>query len=804
MSREELHKWYNNNATVAKFLMGGIGAGNFSIGSRGQLCDWEIFNNPGVGKKLPYTFFAVRTEDGRGKVDVRILESRLLPPYERSHGYASWDNAGIPRFENSKINGEVSRVSVVLHDNTSPVNVEMTGFSPFIPLDEDNSGIPASVIRYKITNKTDGQLKVSLAGSLANAVGFKGYSRFSAMLQDGNPRNSIIKENGLAGLNMTSDLPRDHLQFGSMALCTSTKEHVTLKPEWKKSQWWDGAHDFWYDFVNNGQLDEAGAGISFASAIQNPSSRLKIGSLCVDFELEERGEKEIEFIISWYFPNRPARWTGHIFHEDDTGLITHNYYFRLFNSALDACFYLNKNLSKLEALSDSFRRTLYDTTLPAVMIQAMDANITVLRSTTCFRIEDGTLLGWEGCFDDGGSCEGSCSHVWNYQQTLAFLFPKLERSMRKVNFLMETADDGFMAYRSNTVFGYERFTKLPPAADGQMGTIVQLYRDWKYSGDDEFLKKMWSKAVLALDYAFERWDTDGDFVFDGEQHNTYDIEFYGINSMINSIFYAALKAGYEMADYLGDKDRASKYLDAFEKGSKRMDELLFDGEYYRQLLKDKDTYNYQYYEGCLSDQVFGQELAHIAGLGYILPEEHVKKAVYSVYKYNFRKSIGQHINVQRTYAINDDGGLICCTWPKSQKPKIPFVYSDEVWTGIEYQVAVHLIYEGFFNEALDIVTAVRDRYDGIKRNPWNEVECGNHYVRSMASWGLLIAASGYTFDLVNGAISFEPKINGDNFSCFFSTAGCWGKYTQKKNKRTDKIERSIEILYGGLNRVKLV
>lgn len=163
-----------------------------------------------------------------------------------------------------------------------------------------------------------------------------------------------------------------------------------------------------------------------------------------------------------------------------------------------------------------------------------------------------------------------------------------------------------------------------------------------------------------------------------------------------------------------------------------------------------------------------------------------------------------HINVQRTYALNDDGGLICCTWPKSQKPKIPFVYSDEVWTGIEYQVAVHLIYEGFFNEALDIVNAIRDRYDGIKRNPWNEVECGNHYVRSMASWGLLIAASGYKYDMVNRTVSFDPKINTDDFTCFFSTARCWGKYTQRINKQTNKLEKSVHVLYGHFDPVNLV
>lgn len=804
MEQNDLHKWYSSSATAAKFLMGGIGTGNFSIGSRGQLCDWELFNSPGVGNKLPYTFFAIRTEDEQGQVDVRILESRLLPPYERSHGYDSWDNAGIPRFESAELNGEVSRVTVKLRDDSLPVAVTMTAFTPFIPLDEDNSGIPAAVIRYKAVNTTDRPLKVSIAGSLANAAGFKGYGRFCAMLQDGQPNNSYVEEEGLRGLSMTSDLPGEHVKSGSMFLGTTSPGHVTAKPEWVKSNWWDGAHDFWDDFVRYGTLTTADNRDKQISAVQYDPSRFKIGSLCVDRELGTRGEQEIEFIISWYFPNRPAGWNGHIFKDAADSRITRNYYAGLFGGARETARYLVKNLAKLESHSEDFRNALYQTTLPAVMIQAMDANITVLRSTTCFRIEGGALLGWEGSFDNGGSCEGNCSHVWNYQQTLAFLFPRLERSMRRINFLLETADDGNMSYRSNAVFGKERFTKIPPAADGQMGTIVQLYRDWKYSGDDEFLKTMWDKAALALDFAFTRWDTDGDFVFDAEQHNTYDIEFYGITSMINSIFYAALKAGHEMAKYLGDEAHALKYENALEQGAALMDKLLFNGEYYIQLLEDRAAHTYQYYDGCLSDQVLGQQLAHIAGLGYILPENHIKTAIYSVYKYNFRKTMKNHINVQRTYALNDDGGLICCTWPKSQKPKIPFIYSDEVWTGIEYQAAVHLIYEGFFDEALAIVRAVRDRYDGVKRNPWNEVECGNHYVRSMASWGLLLAASGCRCDMVKRELSFDPKISADDFTCFFSTPEGWGTYTQCKNSRTGEMEKSVRLLYGNLDGVTLV
>jgi uncharacterized protein (DUF608 family) len=799
-----LHKWYHSGAAAAKFLMGGIGTGNFSVGSRGQLCDWEIFNNPGVGNKLPYSFFAIRTEDSGGQVDVRILESRLLPPYERSHGYDSWDNAGIPRFEGAELNGEVSRATVRLRDDSMPVAVTMTAFSPFIPLDEDNSGIPAALIRYSVTNTTGRPLKVSIAASLANAVGFKGYGRFGAMLQDGHPSNRSVEEEGLRGLSMESDLPETHLKFGTMALATNFPGSVTVKPEWIQSNWWDGAHVFWEDFMQDGRLDSADPQEGQPSALQFDVSRLKIGSLCVDWQLGAHEEKEVEFILAWHFPNRPAGWEGHIFNDPPDSRIVHNYYAKLFGGAWEAGRYLKNNLKKLESLSEDFRKALYRTTLPPVMIQAMDANITVIRSTTCFRIEDGALLGWEGSFDNGGSCEGNCSHVWNYQQALAFLFPRLERSMRRINFLLETGDDGNMSYRSNAIFGKERFTKIPPAADGQMGTIVQLYRDWKYSGDDEFLKSLWGKASLALDFAFSHWDTDGDFVFDGQQHNTYDIEFYGLTSMTNSIFYAALKAGHEMAKYLGDEAHAAKYAAALEQGSKRMDELLFNGDYYIQLLEDRAAHKYQYYDGCLSDQVFGQQLAHIAGLGYVLPEAHVKKAIHAVYRYNFRPSMGNHINVQRTYALNDDGGLICCTWPQGHKPRLPFIYSDEVWAGIEYQVASHLIYEGFFDEALAIVRAVRDRYDGVKRNPWNEVECGNHYVRSMASWGLLIAASGYRYDMVRREISFDPKINGDDFTCFFSTTQCWGIYSQRKNSRTGEIEKSVQPLYGNCEGITLV
>ncbi len=335
-----------------------------------------------------------------------------------------------------------------------------------------------------------------------------------------------------------------------------------------------------------------------------------------------------------------------------------------------------------------------------------------------------------------------------------------------------------------------------------MGTIVRLYREWRLTGDEQFLRELWPAASKALDFAFDYWDSDKDFVLDSQQHNTYDIEFYGPNSLCNSMFFAALKAGAEMAEHVGDAERATRYRHALEAGSAKMDELLWDGSYYVQRIDDVDAMRYQYGKGCLADQLLGQYMAHVVGLGHILPKQHVKKAIKAVFQNNFRDSLVKHDSVQRTYALNDEMGLLLCTWPKGGRPGIPFPYADEVWTGIEYQVAAHLIYEGLVDEGLTIVKACRDRHDGIRRNPWNEVECGHHYARSMASWSVLTALSGFQFDMVNGTMRFDPVINKSNFQCLWSTGRAWGTYTQKATKK-GKMEKKVYVLYGSLEGVKV-
>lgn len=781
---------YGNDATEAAFLLGGIGTGTVSLSAQGEFKDWEVFNRPGKGNNMPYSFFSIWAKKDNCPSVSKLLETRLRPPYNQAHGYYPGKVAGLPRFDSSEMRGEYPFVWIDFNDAELPVRVSLEAFTPFIPLNADDSGIPGTIIRYKIKNTSDKPTDVTIAGSLPNFIGFDGFDAFENMKKSAKTFIKYKEEGGLKGLFYSSDLQSHQLKYGNLALMT-TDENITMKPEWLKGLWWDGIQDFWDDFSSDGRLERESNNDAVRSKFGAPE--VNVGSLGIYHRLMPEEEKVFEFILAWYFPNRTCNWD-----EDDKGCdsrIMKNYYSRLFTDAWHAGKYLSTNMDKLERLSREFHRAIFNSTLPGYVIDAVASNITVLRSNTCFRIEDGTFLAFEGCHARKGSCEGTCTHVWNYAQSVAFLFPELEQSARNVEFNLETDDMGKMAFRSRRVFGLDTWDMLP-AADGQMGTIVRLYREWKLSGNDEFLKKVWSNASKALDFAFSYWDTDGDYVLDGKQHNTYDIEFYGPSSLTGSLFYAALKAGAEMAEYLGDTEHSIKYREAFEKGSKRMDELLWNGEYYVQGLEDVDKYRYQYGKGCLSDQLLGQTLAHVAGLGYILPMEHVKKAVSSIFKYNFHSNFLNQQSVQRVYALNDEKGLLLCTWPKGGRPRLPFVYSDEVWTGIEYQVAAHLIFEGYINEGLTVVKAIRERYDGYRRNPWNEVECGYHYARSMASWAVLIALSGFRCDIAKGVISFDPKINQENFSSFWSTGKAWGIYRQKKNSQSGELEKEIEVLYG--------
>lgn len=813
-SKEKLYqrkpRVYKREASEVKFLLGGIGTGNISVNTRGQFVDWEIFNWPAKNTKFPLSFFAIRAENEEMEGPVsKILESRLLPPYTSSHGYLQAELVNLPRMEDSRMICEYPFTEVSFQDSELPVQVSMEAYTPFIPLNAEASGIPCAIITYKVKNKASCNTSVSLVGTMPNAAGFEGYDVIENLKLADRVKNEFREFDHVKGLYYTPEtLDETHIRYGNMAIMTEGG-NITYKTQWLDGEWVDGIQDFWDDFTSDGLLEKEttseSIGCEFAR-FHNFSflkRREKIGSIGRAEVLAPGEEKEFRFVITWYFPNRVKAWIEfdedyEKFQKGEYGTVK-NHYAIQFENAWEVGKYVYQNLPFLEKGSRDFRMAFFQkTTLPDYVVDALTANITNLRSQLCFWLEDGVFGGFEGIRDYIGCGYGSVPHVWNYAQTVAFLFPKLEQSMRRVEFLKETDDTGCMSTRMFSVFGQKRY-EMVPACDGQLGSIVRIYRDFKNTGDLEFLKELWPKAVAAMDYAFRQWDKDGDMVLDGQQNTTYDIEFYGPNPMTDVIFLAALKCCMEMAEILGDDLHRKQYEEAFAKGSAAADEMMFNGEYYEQVLEEIDRWKYQFGTGCLSDQLFGQFLAYMAGIGDILPREHMKSAMKSVFNYNYKTDFYRTDSVHRAYAINEEGGVVIAQWPKGKRPKMPLSYAGEVWTGVEYAAAVNLIYLGCIEEGLTIVKSVRDRYDGYKRNPFSEIESGHHYCRAMASWGLLNALLGLNSDMYKKTLTIHPVIQKEDISSFFICGKAWGIYTQKMEH--GKPVKTIDVLYGTLDDV---
>lgn len=795
---------FPREAAQAAFLLGGIGTGNVSIGSRGELRDWEIFNWPGKGNRLPFSFFAVRAQARGSQPVIRVLESQLNGPHALSHGYFNGDLAGLPRFTESSLRATYPFVTVELSEPGLPIRATMEAFTPFVPGDASASGIPGAVVRYRVTNLSDEELDVSVIGSFANATGYQGEDVFGNLKLAGEVVNQRRTGSGLSGVFFSSDLPETHETFGSMAVA-AMGDDVTVRPTWVLGQWTDNAQDFWNTLTSGGRIDEVspdntGVGSELGNYLDFSYLRLreKIGSVDSRQVIPPGSTRTFEFALSWFYPNRPKGWVevdAELERHANGGyeLIRNNYALR-FTDAWDVLEHLVRDLPTLESKSRAFTHALYGSSLPAPMLEAVADNITVLRSHTCFWLEDGNFYGWEGVRNYVGCGLGNVNHVWNYAQTVAFLFPELEKTMRNLEFRTEIGDDGSLPFRSRQSLDGERW-QMVPAADGQLGAIIRVCREWRLTGDTEWVAGLWPAVQRAMQYAMDYWDSDADLVPDTQQSNTYDIEFYGPNGMMGSLMVAALTACADIADGVGDDSSAEKYRALAATSASNLDDLCWNGRFYEQRIDDPDEYRYQFGPGIHSDQLLGQFMAHVTGLGHVLPKDHVRTALRTIRRHNFVPRMQDVHTVQRVYALNDEPGLVLCSWPDGGRPRFPFGYSDEVWTGVEYQVAASLIYEGEVADALTLVDSVRSRQDGFRRNPWSENEAGHHYSRSLASWGLITAMLGFTADLGRGRVAFDPKFDTEEFTCFWAHGKGWGVYRHVRDA-DGRITAVIDVLHG--------
>jgi non-lysosomal glucosylceramidase len=791
------------------FPLGGIGTGTVSLGGRGDLRDWEIFNRPNKGKALPFTFVALwARQEGQAPV-LRVAEGPLQPPFRGAFGYPRDRAQGLPHMQSARFGGAYPIAEVALDDPAVPLAVTLEAFNPFVPLDTEASSLPVAIFRYRLRNPSTRPVQASVAFSILNPIGYDGRATLGSNRYQGFGQNvtRVRREASMAGLEMTSQkYEPDDPRFGSMALVTTTPD-LSARASWEPGAWFDSFQRWFDEFSSRGGMEdipEAGPTDEGVSNFATMAPRVTLGP---------GDTQEVTFVLAWYFPVRINDWNSE---PEVRGRHLRNDYGTRFTDAWDVARYTVEHLPRLERDTRAFREGLTSSTLPSALVDAVSSQMSIIRTNTCLLLEGRRFFAFEGTGDDSGCCPMNCTHVWNYEQALAHLFPDLERSMRVTDFTVNLHPDGAMAFRTLVPTGRARW-KFKPAADGQMGCILKLYREWQISGDLEFLRGLWPAAKRALEYAWVAWDEDRDGVMEGEQHNTYDIEFYGPNTMMGTLYLGALLAGERMARALGDSSSADEYRRVFDSGRKTLDAELWSDGYYVQRVPDvsqikvqkvenkeawyseaveKGAVKYQYGQGCLSDQLLGQWFSEVVGLGHLLPVDHVRGTLASIFRYNFRHDFGAHPNVQRIYALNDEKGLVLCSWPRGQRPGLPFVYSDEVWTGIEYQVAAHLIYEGMVEEGLAITKAVRDRYDGERRNPWNEVECGSHYARALASWSLLTGISGYRWSAPESRLSFAPRINQRDFRCFFTASQGWGVFAQKVGARD--VTGSIELGGGRL------
>ncbi len=772
------------------FPLGGIGTGTISLGGRGNLRDWEIFNRPGKGVHMPFTFFALYFEQAGTKL-VRVLEGPLEPPYTTGFGFRRVFVPGLPRMEKARFKGEYPFAGIELSDSKIPLEVTLEAFNPLVPMNPDDSGIPAFVLRFRVKNTGSAPAKITIAGSVFNPIGYNGEGQVDGLGTDkfGQNVNEIRKTATLRGLAMSSrKVKLEAAASGTMAL-TSPWPDITYLTHWVRGEWWDDLQIFWDDFAADGRLKD------LDEISPSPDKQTDVGTLGLMATVAPGQEVVLPFILSWNFPN-VLNYFDIV--PEQRGRIFKNHYAEKYPDAWAAAEYLQANLVRLEDESRTFQKAFFSTTLPPYVLDAVSSQAAIIRTTTGLWLEGGNYFGFEGCGDQGGCCPLNCAHVWNYAQSLAFLFPSLERTMRETDFLNNVKPDGAMVFRTSLPLGSGVFWDFKPAADGQMGRIISLYRDWQISGDTGWLRRLWPQAKKALEHAWATWDADRDGLMEGEQHNTYDIEFYGPNSMMGAFYLGALKAGAAMATAVGDPGAAKSYLAVYDKGRAAYDKLLWNGEYYVQKYEQVMEKKYQYGEGCLSDMLLGQWLGMVSGLGRYLPADRVQSSLRAIYKYNFLADFKNFSNVQRTYALGDEKGLLLCSWPRGGRPPLPFPYSDEVWTGIEYQVASHLIYEGLLEEGLSVVKAVRDRYDGFRRNPWDEVECGHHYARAMSSWGVLLALSGFSYSGPEMRMGFDPKMNADDFRTVWTAGSGWGTYSQKAEPGKAAALR-LESGFGGLD-----
>ncbi|HTQ10033.1 MAG TPA: GH116 family glycosyl hydrolase, partial [Fimbriimonadaceae bacterium] len=677
--------------------MGGIGAGCICLNGVGGFQDYSIRHKPNTTAEPDAfdptvgVFATIHIANG----PTRLVEGPIPPEkiYDQGlqgQGFRKVGHEGLPRFRSAEFTNRYPFGIVTLSDPRLPVTVEIEGWNPFIPLDAENSGIPCAVVSYSIANRSAEPVEFELAFHSTHLARGSGGEKGT--------RNEAIPGRGVFYSN--TDDPSS-ASFGSGAIAV-VSGNPKIKAMWFRGGWFDSISALWRE-VSAGTFAENDGSLSKQGLEGNNG-----GSILVGGRLEAGEQARCTFVVAWHFPNCD-RIIGQI-GDQPVNLAWHPFYATLWKDAREVAAYVCENFDSLRSRTAAFEKALASSTLPETALDAVRSNLAILKSPTVLRQSSGNLWAWEGCCTDRGCCHGSCTHVWNYAQAMPHLFPALERTLREQEYLRSMDDRGHVNFRS-ALPDAKTTHDFHAASDGQLGGILKLYRDWQISGDTDWLRDLYPLAKRSLDFCIAAWDPDRRGALFEPHHNTYDIEFWGPDGMCSSIYIGALGAMAKIGHALGKDEDAQGYEELAKRGAELLDAELFNGEYYEQrvqweglrdasfaesikgepkdemarLLKTEGP-KYQYGTGCLADGVIGAWMAAIYGVETPLSQSHIRSHLSALFRHNFKRDLSEHACTQRPgYAMGTESGLLLCTWPRGDKPTLPFVYSDEVWTGIEYQ-----------------------------------------------------------------------------------------------------------------------
>ena len=554
-------RYCGRSTAQISFPLGGIGTGSIGLGGNGRFLDVEIGNAPNKDSSGEFTHFAVKAERNGRVLDARVLQGDLQPPYVGHGGRPLYTGygfgpdrgsmAGMPHFADCEFDGAFPLARLAFSDEHFPGSVELLAFNPLIPTDTFDSSLPAAFFTILIRNDTQEAIEYTVAFSLRNF-----FTETGAIHQ-------FLPAEGRKALFLSDTADRNTTDYGDLTMATDA-ECVSYQEYWKRGGWIDGLHTFWREFASPGPLPPRSYDPAARRCPQAvPGDMAVLAAHVVAAPGETR---TVRFVLTWSKPWRTNTWelkdptlSEKEIHRRRTQPWK-NYYATQFETSRETAAYCLEQFSRLERETRDFHDALFSSTLPPEVLDAVSANMAVLKSPTCLRLEDGSFYAFEGVHQREGSCEGTCTHVWSYAYALAYLFPELERSARTLEYTYSMQPHGGMGFRVQLPLGAEPI-HFRPCVDGQFGSVIRTYREYMLSGDLDWLKGIWPQVKRSISFSWsaenpDRWDLDRDGLIEGRQHHTLDVELFGPNSWLSGMYLTGLQAAARLARILGEPETA--------------------------------------------------------------------------------------------------------------------------------------------------------------------------------------------------------------------------------------------------------